>query len=206
MPANRLRVNLPFRKFSTSSEVPQNPNDSSGTVTYYNQPSEISDDELRQSVRSLNPEQCCAYDMVPSWCRQLIKNLNSVKPVDLKPIYLFLTRNGGAGKSHLIKTIYHTAVKTFRHPSFNPELPTVLLFTPTGVAVINIDGTTVNTGLAIPKETGDYLRGMSDQKRTHYRISLKDLKLIIIDEIFVVGNITLLHVHQRLKDISSKSS
>ncbi len=69
---------------------------SSGTVTYYNQPSEISDDELRQSIRCLNPEQRCAYDMVLSWCRQLIKNLNSLKPVELKPIYLFLTRGGGA--------------------------------------------------------------------------------------------------------------
>ena len=60
--------------------------------------------------------------------------------------------------------------------------------------------------LAIPKETGDYLCGMSDQKRTQYRIPLKDLTLIIIDEISMVGNITLLHVHQRLKDIFGVSS
>ena len=179
---------------------------SSGTTTYHNQPSEISDYELQQSVRSLNPEQRCAYDMVLSWCRQLIKNMNSLKPFEVKPIYLFLTGGGGAGKSHLIKTIYHTAVKTFRHPPFNPELATVLLLAPTGVAAINIDGTTVNTGLAIPKETGDYLRGMSDQKKTQYRISLKDLKLIIIDEISMIGNITLLHIHQRLKEIFGVSS
>ena len=69
---------------------------------------------------------------------------------------------GGAGKSHLIKTIYHTAVKTFRHPPVNPELPTVLLMAPTGVAAINIDGTTINTGLAIPKEAGDNVPAMSD--------------------------------------------
>jgi hypothetical protein len=47
---------------------------------------------------------------------------------------------------------------------------------------------------------------MSDQKRTQYRIPLKDLKLIIIDEISMVGNIILLHVHQRLKDIFGVSS
>ena len=90
--------------------------------------------------------------------------MNSLKPVEVQPIYLFFT--GGGSPGHLIKTIYHTAVKTFRHPPFNPELPTVLLMAPTGVAAINIDGTTINTGFAIPKETGDYLPAMSDQRKT----------------------------------------
>ena len=61
---------------------------------------------------------------------------------------------------------------------------------PTGVAAINIDGTTINTEIAIPKETGDYLPAMSDQRKTQYRLALKDLKLIIVDEISMVGNLT----------------
>ena len=61
---------------------------------------------------------------------------------------------------------------------------------PTGVAAINIDGTTINTEIAIPKETGDYLPAMSDQRKTQYRLALKDLKLIIVDEISMVGNVT----------------
>ena len=77
---------------------------------------------------------------------------------------------------------------------------------PTGVAAINIDGTTINTGLAIPKETGDNVPAMSDQKKTQLRLSLSDLKLIIIDEISMVGNTTLLHIHQRLKDIFGTTS
>ena len=179
----------------------QSSNQASGIVTYHNQPSEISDDELRESVRSLNAEQRYAYDTVLSWCRKLIKNMNSLKPVDVKPIYLFLTGGGGAGKSHLIKTMYHTAFKTFRHPPFNPELPAVLLLAPTGVAAININGTTINTGLGIPKETGAYLPAICDQRKTQYRLALKELKLIIVDEVSMVGNVTLLHIHQRLSDI-----
>ncbi len=101
----------------------------------------------------------------------------------------------------MIKTIYHTAVKTFRHPPINPELPTVLLLAPTGVAAININGTTINTALAIPKEVGDNLPAMSDQKKTQFRLSLPYLKLIIIDEISMVANTTLLHIHLRLKEI-----
>ena len=135
-----------------------------------------------------------------SWCWDKMKNVNSLKPVEIEPLYLFVTGGGGAGKSHLIKTIYHTAVKIFRHPPINPELPTVLM-APTGVAAININGTTINTGLAIPKETGDNVPAMSDQKKTQLRLLLSDLKLKIIDEISMVGNTTLLHIHQRLKDI-----
>ena len=164
-------------------------------ISFYNQPTDISNDIFRQNVRSLNMQQRHAYDTFLYWCRNTMKNLNSLKPVEIEP-----------GKSHLIKTIYHTAVKTFRHPPINPELPTALLMAPTGVAAINIKGTTINTALAIPKETGDNLPAMSDQKKTQFRLSLSYLKLIIIDEISMVGNTTLLHIHQRLKDIFATRS
>ena len=55
---------------------------------------------------------------------------------------------------------------------------------PTGVSAINIEGTT-NTGLAIPKETGENLPAMSDQKKTQIRVLLSELKLIIIDEVYI---------------------
>lgn len=97
----------------------------------------------------------------------------------------------------LVRTIYHTVTKTFRHSSMNPELPLVLLMAPTGVAAINIEGTTLNAALGIPKSSGYILSDMSDQRRTQTRISLSELKLIIIDEISIVSNITLLKVHMK---------
>ena len=88
----------------------------------------------------------------------------------------------------------------------NPGNPTVLLLAPTGVAAINIDGTTTNTALAIPKNTGDTLPTISDPKRNKMRLSLSQLMLLIIDEISMVSNTALLHVHQRLKEIFVPSS
>ena len=55
------------------------------------------------------------------------------------------------------------------------------MMAPTGVAAVNIDATTINTALAIPKDVGDNLRALSDQKRTQLRISLAELKIIAAD-------------------------
>ena len=203
VPEESFNEQSPSHLASTSNQTEQN--STPGIITH-NQPAEISDDDLRQCVRSLNKRQRYAYDIVLTWCRNKMKNMNSPKPEELEPIYLFITGGAGAGKSHLIKTIYHTVTKTLRHAPMSPELPTVLLMAPTGVAAINIDGTTINTALAIPVQTGDNVPAMSDQKRTQMRLSLSELKLIIIDEISMVGNITLLHIHQRLKEIFGTSN
>ena len=174
---------------------------STAAISTYNQVLEISDDDLRQSVRSLNSQQRKAYNIALTWCRNKIKNTNSLKPVQVLPIHLFITGGAGAGKSHLIKAIHHTVTKSFRYTTINPELPTVLLMAPTVVAAINISGTTIHTALAIPRESGMNVNPMSDQKRTQLRLGLMELKLIIIDEISMVSNTTLLHIHQRLKEI-----
>ena len=94
----------------------------------------------------------------------------------------------------------------FKYSAVNPSLPTVLLMAPTGVTAVNVGGTTVNTGLAIPKHTGINLPPLPDQKKTLLRLTLSALKLLIIDEISMVSNNRLLHIHQRLKEIFGTSS
>ena len=182
---------------SSSDSSPQ----VSQAISTYTQPTEISDDMLRNNARSLNEKQRSAYNIALSWCRNTMKNLNCLKPEKEDPINLFVTGSAGAGKSHLIKAIYHTAVKTFRYGTVNSYRPTVALMAPTGVAAININGTTIHTALSIPKESGDFAPPMSDQKRTQLRLTLSELKIIIVDGISMVANTTFLHIHQRLKEI-----
>jgi len=80
----------------------------------------------------------------------------------------------------------------------NPEKPTPLLAASTGVAAINIDGTTINTAIPIPKNVLS-LQLMSDQKKkTQMILPLCELRLIRGE----IGNTTILHIHQRLKEIS----
>lgn len=145
--------------FSSNEQIPS-------AMSTYIQGSEISDDDLCQSVRSFNSQQHKAYNKVLSWCRNKIKNMGTLKPLQLPPIHLLITGGAGAGKSHLIKAIYHTVTKNCRDAVINFELPTVLIMAPTGVAVINMSGTTVHSALGIPRESGIKLTAMSDHKRT----------------------------------------
>ena len=148
------------------------------------------------STREVSSQECVYRCMPELWLKNIFPATVCIK------MYLFITEGAGARKSHLIRTIYHTIVKTFRYPPIYPEKPIVLLPAPAGVAAINIDGRTTNTVFAIPKYTKENeLPGMSDQKRTQMRLLLSELKLMIIDEISMVANITLLHIHQRLKEI-----
>jgi len=44
-----------------------------------------------------------------------------------------MSGGGGSRRSDLIKTIYHTVLKTYRHAPMNPEKPTALLAISIGV-------------------------------------------------------------------------
>jgi len=123
----------------------------------------------------------------------------------VEPVYLFMTAGGGSRNSDLIKRIYHTVVKTYRHAPTNPEKPTALLAISIGVAALNIhlmvQPLTQQQEYLKIQVMMSYLQLMSDQKRTQMRLPLCDLKLIVIEEISMVGDTTLLHIHQQLKDI-----
>ena len=116
------------------------------------------------------------------------------------PIYLFISGGAGAGKSHVIKSVYQTVIKTFKHGPLNSDVPVVLLLAPTGVAAVNIGGTVINSDLGIPKDVfGEHIGSLPHERLSTLRHKLSDLKLIIIDEISMVSNRMLKHIHERLK-------
>ena len=84
------------------------------------------------------------------------------------------------------------------------SLPKVLLLAPTGVAAIDIDGTTIHNGLGIPVGYfGKILPRLTDKMRSSLRNKLHELRALIIDEISMVSNLQLLYIHLRLVEIFS---
>ena len=92
--------------------------------------------------------------------------------------------------------------KTFPYRNSELEETKVLLLALTGVASINIDGTTMHTGLNIPVGCfGKHLPPLSDKMGSILRNGLSEVKVIIIDEVLMVFNDLLLHIHLRMTEI-----
>ena len=168
----------------------------------YTSPTLIPDIELNAMMRSLNHRQRALYNIVHSWAKQCIKSNLASTLVNMEPLQIFLTGNAGCGKSFLMKVLYQSLTKTLSYGNISLDKPKVLLMAPTGVAAINIDGTTIHTALNIPVGSfGKNLSPLSDKMKSSLRNKLADLKVIIIDEISMVSNDLLFYVHLRLNEI-----
>ena len=68
----------------------------------------------------------------------------------------------------------------------DPEKPRVLLLGPTGISAINIDATTIHSGLGI--KPGMKLRVLNDKSKPALRNRLSEVKLLVINELSMVSN------------------
>ena len=133
-----------------------------------------------------------------------MRNLSSKHVKYVKPFHIFLTGGAGVGKSHLIKTIFMSISKLLSFKGGDPEKPRILILAPTGVAAINIDGTTIHTALGI--NVGHKLYPLNDRQCGILRNKLSEIKFIIIDEISMVSSVLFYQVHQRLNEIFGVST
>ncbi|XP_057299096.1 uncharacterized protein LOC130629775 [Hydractinia symbiolongicarpus] len=160
----------------------------------------ISDDELHEKIRTLNKTQRQIFN---DWVRTYVKGLACNAHHKIKPIHIFLTGSSGCGKSHLITTISDMLNKALSYRAGNLEKDKILILAPTGIAAINIEGNTIHSALGIPADRNftKTISKLSDKKKCMLRNKLSELSVIVIDEISMVSNKLLLHIHQRLSEI-----
>ena len=121
---------------------------SSGSIGQCHRQSDISYEELGRLILSLNFQQRKIFNEVQDWAKKKIKARNSFKKVSVDPLRFFITEGAGVGRSHLMKTICMFLTNTFNLYSRSPDKPKVLIPASTGVAAININGTTINSGFS----------------------------------------------------------
>ena len=167
------------------------PNPSPGSFLV---PKHMEDTSFEQLINKLNQEQ-----------RHFVFGLlNHVKTTD-DPFLVFLTGGAGTGKSVTIVAIYQSLIRWYaRQPGFKekPDMVTVLLVGPTGKSAFHIGGTTIHSALGIPvTQNKNELKPMSSELKNKFRNRLWNLKVIIIDEVSMVGAGTLQNIHKRLVEI-----
>ena len=124
----------------------ENQNDENYSETVYSElhATILGDSEINSKIRSLNHKQRQIFDFIYNWVKSHVKVKCGLTSKQSTPFHLFLSGNGGCGKSHLIKTVFHAANKVFLYRSVDPAKPRVLLLAPIGSASININSNTVH--------------------------------------------------------------
>ena len=100
-------------------------------------------------------------------------------------MHLFITGKEGYEKSHLLTTIYLAVTNTLMYNGNEPYKPRVLLLPPTGIAAVNIDGTTIHSGLGINLKGQFY--PLNDKWNGALRNKFPEVKLLMIDETSMVS-------------------
>ena len=167
----------------------------------------MSPQEYRAMMRSLNTKQKEVIMFHRKWCKEAIFALKHSKP--MAQYKVFLSGPGGVGKSHIIKLVHYETMKLLKPLSghFEPDDLPVLLTAFTGTAAFGIEGMTLHSALGFncgPKNKKDYQPASSEKLNT-LRLRLGKLKLLIIDEVSMVGSDLLYHIHRRLEDICGSS-
>lgn len=104
------------------------------------------DEYVNENARSLTKEQKEVFDSVHKWVRDHVKYSSSREKKKIQ-VHLFITDRGVCGKCKLLRAVYQSITKTLKYNGGDPLKSKVLLQAPTGVAAINIDGTTIHSVL-----------------------------------------------------------
>ncbi|XP_063049297.1 uncharacterized protein LOC134443443 [Engraulis encrasicolus] len=145
-------------------------------------------------LRSLNEEQSAVFYAVRHWCLQKRFGKNP------EPLRLFLTGGAGVGKSHLIKAIHYESTRLLQDDEHPDELP-VILTAPTGVAAYNIRASTIHNTFSINANATLPYQPLGDEKVNCLRNKMRNLQILIIDEISMVDHKLLSYISGRLRQI-----
>ena len=121
--------------------------------------------------------------------------------IDEKPLFLFLSRNAGTGKSYLLRLMID-AVKVVKAKAGDDlTKPPLIVMAPTATAAFIIGGKTIDSVLGfLPGDANSYSRPSSSKLAT-MKYTFEDVSLVICDEASMVGCNKLLKINYRLQEL-----
>ena len=161
-----------------------------------------SDEELRSSVQGLDVYQKEVINVAVKYCKNLVKSrcLENELP---KPPLMMVHGGAGAGKSTVIKVLSSLSIKILQQPGDSVEQPYVLRTSYTGCASANIDGNTLHSALGF-SFSSEYTP-MGNKTRDQKRLAMKNLRILIIDEVSMLYSDMLYMLDLRLQEVKEKS-
>ena len=154
----------------------------------------LSIESLRSNISSLNHQQRRIFD---DWIERMVSF-----SLEENPSYLYIAGEAGTGKSHLVRVLID-AVKLINIKAGDElQKPSVLVMAPTANASFLIGGKTIDSALGFsPVDANNYTTA-EDGRMAAMKFMYEDLKLIIVDEISMVGAMKLAKINYRLQDLS----
>jgi hypothetical protein len=159
--------------------------------------SSISKAQAHKMMRDMNFAQRQIFLHLRKWCLQKAQGVN------VDPFHIFLTGGAGTGKSHVINAFRYEAERLLTALAESADDVTVLVLAYTGTAAFNVGGQTIHSALAIQSDSmrkGKY-KSLAEDKLTELRATYRNLQLILIDEISMVGKKMFTHMSERLNQI-----
>ena len=138
---------------------------------------------LREKTRQLDFYQQKVVERGISFCRNVVKAQNPKNCLP-EPITTIVHGGAGCGKSTVINILKQWCHLILQQPGDDPECPYVLVAAPTGSAASNIRGQTMHTAFGF--SWGNDHFSLSDMVRDKRRNQLKNLRVVIIDEISMI--------------------
>ena len=152
------------------------------------------EDEFHNLIRCLNVKQREFFQHVITW----------VKTKE-EPLFAFPTGGAGVGKSVVVRAVFQGLHRHLcAEEGEDPDDIRVLLCAPTGKAAYNIHGLTIHNAFQIQPNKG-LDRSLSCDVLNRLRMKYRNLSVILIDEISMVGNRMFSLIESRLRRIKGNN-
>ena len=157
---------------------------------------------LTDRTKSLNTDQARVFNRVSEHLLHQKEHESGLcSRSDYKPLRLFVSGVGGTGKSFLIEAITAQVAETWSE--LDSSL-TCAVAAPIGLAAFNVGGVTIHRLFQLPVEhdakTAVYWSLPKDSQK-QLRTVLRNIKLIIIDEVSMLSSQNLAYIHLRLEEV-----